>query len=134
MVREAIYLLLCLLVLCWLSPSLAYAGDPTLVGWWKLDEGAGTVVHDLSDYGNHGTLQGAPQWTVGMLDGALEFDGAADSVEIPHSPSLSITEAITVAAWTFMAPDAGGDGLIYIDTLGFGTPVAEVELADVLAP
>jgi concanavalin A-like lectin/glucanase superfamily protein/F5/8 type C domain-containing protein len=109
MAGKAIYLLLGLLVLGWLSPSLAYAGDPTLVGWWKLDEGAGTTVQDLSDYGNHGTLQGAPQWTVGMLDGALAFDGSADSVEIPHSASLSLTEAITVAAWIYMAPDSSGE-------------------------
>ena len=44
-----------------------------------------------------------------MLDGALSFDGAADSVEIPHSPSLSLTQAITIAAWTFMAPNASGE-------------------------
>jgi len=109
MSSKVTYLLLCLLVLCALCPSLTYAGDPTIVGWWKLDEGAGTAVGDLSDYGNHGSLQGAPQWTEGMLDWALEFDGSADYVEIPHSSSLSLTEAITVAAWIYMDPDSSGE-------------------------
>ena len=39
MVRKAIYLLLSMLAVCWLCPSLAFAVDPTIVGWWKLDEG-----------------------------------------------------------------------------------------------
>ncbi|HNS19936.1 MAG TPA: LamG domain-containing protein [Sedimentisphaerales bacterium] len=30
--------------------------DPALVGWWKLDEGGGTVVLDSSGRGVHGTL------------------------------------------------------------------------------
>jgi len=109
MASKVTCLLVGVLVSCCLSPGLAYAGDPTLVGWWKLDEGGGSTAHDLSDYGNHGTLQGAPQWTAGMLDGALAFDGAADYVEIPHSTSLSLTEAITIAAWTYMAPDSSGE-------------------------
>jgi hypothetical protein len=33
-----------------------------LVGYWSFDEGSGTVAHDLSGYGNDGTLIGNPQW------------------------------------------------------------------------
>ena len=28
--------------------SSTYAGDPSLVGWWKLDDGAGTVAAEAS--------------------------------------------------------------------------------------
>ncbi len=40
--------------------STANADDPSLVGWWKLDnEGTGTVL-DYSGYGRDGTLIGSP--------------------------------------------------------------------------
>jgi len=55
--------------------------DPHLVGWWKLDKGA--VVFDWSGHGNHGTLQGDPQWVAGFDGDALEFDGNGDYVELP---------------------------------------------------
>jgi hypothetical protein len=28
--------------------SVAAAGDPTLMGWWQFDDGAGVVAKDLS--------------------------------------------------------------------------------------
>jgi hypothetical protein len=30
-------------------------------------------------------------------------------VEVPHSPSLSITNEITIAAWTYMSANASGE-------------------------
>ena len=109
MVGRLVYLVLCVAVLVGWVPSPSYAGDPTLVGCWKLDEGSGTTAYDLSDYANDGTLANGPQWTAGMLDGALQFDGSDDSVEVPHNASLSITDAVTIAAWIYMAPDASGE-------------------------
>jgi hypothetical protein len=78
------------------------ADDPYLVGWWMFDEGSGTVAKDSSGKGNDGTLNGAPKWVGGQLGGALDFDGTDDFVEIPHDLRLSITGAITIAAWTNM--------------------------------
>ena len=55
--------------------------DPDLVGWWKLDEGSGTMAIDWSGHDNHGELRGDPQWVVQGYDGgALDFDGAGDFV------------------------------------------------------
>lgn len=34
---------------------------PGLAGYWPLDEGQGSIVHDLSPHGNHGLLRGA-EW------------------------------------------------------------------------
>jgi hypothetical protein len=93
-----------LISVCW-----GIQKDPDLVGWWNFDEGSGSAALDLSPQANHGTLRGNPQWTAGVLNGALEFDGGADYVEIPHSPSLSITEAITIAAWIYMGESASGE-------------------------
>ena len=46
-----------------------------LVGWWKFDEGSGTVAYDSSGNENHGNLINGPTWTDGKLGGALSFDG-----------------------------------------------------------
>jgi regulation of enolase protein 1 (concanavalin A-like superfamily) len=73
--------------------------DPNLVGWWKLDEEAGTFVMDSSGYGNHGTLRGNPAWVAGYDGGALQLDGVDDYVEVPHDPVLTVTSEVTVMAW-----------------------------------
>ena len=46
-----------------------------LVGWWKFDEGSGTVAYDSSGNGNHGNLINGPTWTTGKIGGSLSFDG-----------------------------------------------------------
>ena len=38
------------------------ASDPSLVGYWPFDEGAGPIAHDRSSYGNDGQLIGNPEW------------------------------------------------------------------------
>jgi len=73
--------------------------DPALVGWWKLDEGAGLTAVDWSGHGNHGTLNGDPQWVMGYDADALEFDGIGDYVEVPHDVSLTVDTEVTVMAW-----------------------------------
>jgi hypothetical protein len=90
---------------------LSTAGNVSaeLVGYWKFDEGSGKVAADSSGYGNNGTLNGDPQWVAGQLGGALDFDGGTDYVEIPHDDSLSITDEITISAWTNMRSNASGE-------------------------
>jgi len=88
--------------------SLAVRTQADLVGYWAFDEGIGTIAHDSSGNGLDGTLNGDPQWVAGQIGGALEFNGN-DFVEIPHSPLLSITDKITVAAWTYMNANASGE-------------------------
>jgi hypothetical protein len=73
--------------------------DPSLVGWWKLDEGQGTVALDWSGHGNHGTFVGDPQWTGGPDSGALDFDGFGDYVDCGNADSLVIQDSITMAVW-----------------------------------
>lgn len=72
--------------------------DPTLLGWWKLDEGSGAVALDSSGKGNDGTLQQA-QWTQGKAGSALSFSGGS-YLAVPDSPSLRAgSDGMTVALW-----------------------------------
>jgi len=64
------------------------------------DEGEGEEVLDTSGACNNGAIVGA-QWTEGKFGSALEFDGAGTHAAIPDSPSLQITEEMTVAAWAY---------------------------------
>jgi len=59
-------------------------------------EGDLTVEDTWGD--NHGTRYGA-QPVVGKVGMALAFDGVNDYMEIPDSPSLDITDEITIEAW-----------------------------------
>jgi len=75
-------------------------GDPDLVAWWKLDEGGGTTVVDWSGHGNHGTLNGDPQWTDGYDVGALDLDGTGDYVDFADTSGLPAgTSARTMCGW-----------------------------------
>jgi subtilisin family serine protease len=74
--------------------------EPNEVGWWELDEGAGLVAYDSSVYGNDGTLVGNPVWDPnGQIDGALNFDGDGDYVEVIGYKGITGTQSRTCAAW-----------------------------------
>jgi hypothetical protein len=64
---------------------------------WKLDETAGLTAVD-SVGGHDGTLTNDPTWSTGQLDGALNFDGSNDYVNVPHDDTLSLT-TFSISAW-----------------------------------
>ncbi len=63
-----------------------------LVGWWKLDGDA----NDSSSNGNHGTVNGDPNWVIGRIGGALQFDGVDDCVQTDYATDLPVW---TVSIW-----------------------------------
>ena len=96
MCRKLVYLLFGALIFC---VALTGTGKADLVGWWRLDEGSGTTATDRSGNGNDGALQGDPQWVLGRISGALQFDGVDDWVEVPHAEILTVDNEVTVMAW-----------------------------------
>lgn len=74
----------------------AYATGPDApVGTWPLDEGSGTVAHDMA--GDHDlTVTGRPAWTPGRRGSALQFDGATAAATA--GPVLDTAGNFTVAA------------------------------------
>ncbi|MCK5063489.1 MAG: hypothetical protein KAR23_06175, partial [Candidatus Aenigmarchaeota archaeon] len=63
----------------------------------------GTVIVDVSNSGNDGTLyvgaDDSGNYTSGKYQGAYNFDGVDDIVEIENDDSVNITDKITLAAW-----------------------------------
>ncbi|HEC04244.1 MAG TPA: LamG domain-containing protein, partial [Phycisphaerales bacterium] len=49
--------------------------DPSLLGWWKFDEGRSNILVDWSGNNRHATVLGEPVWESGPagFDGALNF-------------------------------------------------------------
>lgn len=77
--------------------------DTGLVGLWTMGEGSGATLYDRSGNGNDGTIMGATwTWDSTRKKYDLSFDGVDDYVEVLDSPSLDITNAITVMGWTYI--------------------------------
>ncbi len=73
-----------------------------LVGWWKLDEGSGTSATDSSGNNNIGTLTNGPTWVSGKKAGAVNFDGADDSINAANSASLTdvnLGSQLSISVW-----------------------------------
>ncbi len=70
-----------------------------IVASYGFDEAKGAVVHDSSGSGNDGTIDGATRTRQGKHGRALTFDGHNDDVTVPYSNSLTLTTAMTLAAW-----------------------------------
>ncbi len=85
--------------------EVATASTPSapgsLVAAYGFNEGSGTTATDESGTGNTGLVIG-PTWTAsGKYGGALEFNGSNAWVLINDSPSLHLTNAMTLEAWVY---------------------------------
>lgn len=116
------------------SPPTA---DADTVAMWHFNEGSGQETADsagTNDIGQLGSTNGidvndpgwigsgipaaGPQWVAGKYDGALSFDGIDDFAVASGSPSLYITDKLTVEAWI---KPTGLPGRIYGDPVRLGT-------------
>jgi hypothetical protein len=71
-----------------------------MTAWWRLDETSGTTAWDLAGVFNNGTHQNGPTPTLGMVAGALHFDGVDDHVRVPDHAELNAgTGHFTLDAW-----------------------------------
>lgn len=79
----------------------------------KLDDGAGTSAADASPEGRDGALLGTPSWQTsgGILDGALEFAGGTDGVDIPEAAFDGLTN-MTVSLWFKTGSTAASQALL----------------------
>ncbi len=80
------------------SPSPSTTPFPGLVAAYGMNEGTGTAVGDQSGTGNAGTTSGT-SWAAGKFGQALSFNGSSSMVTVPDSPSLRLTNKMTIEAW-----------------------------------
>ena len=69
-----------------------------LVAHWTFDEDSGNTAHD-SVGGNDGTLVNGPIWTTGIINGAIDFDGANDYMTCGDILDNEMRNAFTIGAW-----------------------------------
>ncbi len=74
-----------------------------LVGHWKLDETTDTTAADASGNNNHGILHNfaGTEWSAGKVDGALDFNGSNEYIEIPHADVLNGSTQLSYSAWIY---------------------------------
>jgi hypothetical protein len=86
-------------------------GPTGLVAAYGLDEGSGTTATDRTT-NNNGSIAGAT-WTVGRYGSALAFNGISSMVTINDSPSLRMTNGLTLEAWIKPASTGGWRDIVY---------------------
>ena len=70
-----------------------------LIGYWKLDDGAGSYANDASGNGNKGTLVGSPTWVNGKIGKALSFNGSSQYIDLGNSVGTKLSGDFTASAW-----------------------------------
>ncbi len=109
--RRQVLLAVMLLVLTGTGAAYGFNpnDDPSLIGFWNLDEGTGTTAFDLSGKGHNGTVMNGPTWTTGYFGGALNLNasGAAGTgthyVDCGNHADFNLTSQVTVSAWVYPA-------------------------------
>jgi hypothetical protein len=86
--------------------SVAYA-DITegLIGYWKFDEGTGTLANDSSGKGYHGTLKAAV-WNKDSKGSALYLDGTTSYVDFGDIMN-DLQPPFSISVWVYSINPAG---------------------------
>jgi hypothetical protein len=76
------------------NASVCDSPPSNLVGWWQGEGDAADVTGT-----NGGSLQGGATFASGEVGQAFVFDGSTGCVVVSNSPSLQITNQLTIEAW-----------------------------------
>jgi len=86
-----------------------------LVGYWKFDQGGGTVANDTSGKKFDGTLTNGPIWVSGKYGNAVKFDGINDYIKLPDNMNmLQNVKGTTIDLWVNANSTASSVGLVQI--------------------
>lgn len=78
-----------------------------LVGYWQLNEGAGTTVTDHSAYKKTSPITGAVWKPEGYEGGSLYFGGNA-YILVGNDPQYQMTGAMSLSAWVYVSELSSG--------------------------
>ncbi len=105
-----------------IAVCLTVPASADLIGWWKLDEGAGTTLTDFSGYGNNGSIapvnENQVAWTADGYDGSsLDFLTATGpftmcDVQLPQN-LLNVSNA-SYSFWMNMPQVFQAWGIIFV--------------------
>ena len=116
-----------------------------LIGYWPFDDQSDPEsTPDMSEGGNHGTINGEPEIVTGATGGgddkAIQFDGADDSVTTEAS-LLNDLEELTLSFWMLMPEAQPGNrvgligqndaveyGMINPTTMQYWTPAGNINV------
>jgi hypothetical protein len=85
-----------------LAPNTNVQSSKETLGYWKFDEGSGTVTNNSGTQGStlNGTLNNATWSNDGKFNKAVNFSGATNNyVQIPAISSLSAGKPFTISLW-----------------------------------
>lgn len=108
--------LMVLVVALTIGPG-ASVTNADLVAHWKLDEATGKIATDSSGNGHRGMLKGNPAWVAGRIDGALDFDGSDDCIDID---ARIVEGSFSFALWLRHNKEEGLVPVLYNDTKSIG--------------
>lgn len=94
------------------------------VSYWSFNESSGFTANDPinSNDGNLNGYGGTPGWTTGKVEGALNFDGSNDYVNVASSDSYKPASNITITAWVYPETyPSGWSKIVCLDYRGDGT-------------
>ena len=86
-----------------------------LVGWWPLNDGAGTKAKDLVGGGNDGTLNSNVAWGTSSVGTVAVFnDSLVSQITVPYDSSYNAatTGEISVSAWVKVDATRGDHSII----------------------
>lgn len=92
-----------------------YNWAPGPVGWWKMDENAGTSINDSSGNGNNSTTWTGATWTSGKFGSGTAYNGSNQVVRIAESTTTDLgatTDSYTVGAWFKTSTDFSASAAI----------------------
>ena len=97
------------------KPNLGHPLAKGLVGYWLMNEGAGSIINDLSGNGGIGTIVDTVNWRAGKTGSALLFGGGHVSLPSAYRPidNLSEFSVVTCVKATSLSADGG---IFYTET------------------
>lgn len=82
-----------------------------LVGYWRFEEGTGTLSADQSIYGASVSLLNGTLWGEGAIGQfSADFDGLNDRILVGNPEHLRITGSMTLSAWVFYRGNTNATG------------------------
>lgn len=95
--------------------SAIIKAEPSLVGYWKLDETSGTVAADSSTNSNSGTIAGTPTLGANGLvfepsGKCIDFDGVDDYISLPAALNTTVcSNLFSIEVWASNASVPGAN-------------------------